>query len=107
MDRLPYTADQAIIRDHSHTVDAVWVSFPDIADQLRTGDIETYDRLMLNPRVEIEPIGNLRRVYKRDGHTLSGWLLHTSSGQTDYVGPRKTDALAALRQAITDYFNRS
>lgn len=103
MNRHPWDAAHVIYRDLGDSVDAVWVADPDIAHKLRTGDRDTYVRLFLSTSLNVELVGHLRRVYKRDGYTQGGWLLEAYGGP-DYVGTRKPEAMARLREAAAAYF---
>lgn len=104
--KLPYDAAHVIYRNFGHNVTAVWVADPDIAHQLKTGDDAQFDRLYLNPDLGLEVVGSIRRVRKSDGYTHSGWLLDTSDTHGDPLGTRKPEALAHLREAVANYFNR-
>lgn len=107
MERRPYDAEHVLIRDFGKHVLAYWTEDPELARQLQeaSGD-EEFDRVFLNPRVDIHVIAHVDRIYKRDGYNLSGWTLSKSGlgGGCDHAGPNKAGALKALKKAIAEHF---
>ncbi|MEW9530635.1 hypothetical protein [Microbispora sp. NPDC049125] len=106
-EKLPYNADHVIYRDFGHTVNALWTADPVLAEQLRNGDDDTFNRAILNPRNEIEVVGRISRCYKSEGALYSGWVISSGDGREHPVSTRKPDAMAVLRQTVADYFDGS
>lgn len=108
MDRLPYTAKHAIVLSLDGRILALWTPDPNLAAQIKAGDQDAIDRLILNPANEIETVATARRFYKYEGADFSGWVVE-GGGPHNCSDPiaNKHEAMRSLRAAVADYFARS
>lgn len=99
-EKVPYDAKHAIYADRGHSVHAMWA--PNAEQATDPNGIDITDRA--NEAVEM--IASIERRYKVDGYEEGGWFICTSGYGWDYAAPNKREAMKALRDAVSEYFNR-
>ena len=98
--RRPYNASSVQYVDRGTIVTALYI--PD--SQQAKNPSHVLMNILDRNHEGVEIVAEMRRYYKRDGASVSGWMMRSGTDHGSEPYPNKCEAMQALRIAVADYF---